>query len=99
MKTPPVNFNLGAGGVAVLLGAGVLLWVYLGNRNAFNPVSSDNLANQGFESVAEAVTGSQDPGGDFYSATHNEDGSVKFWAAPLWFLDTAAGLPTNGIGF
>ncbi len=37
--------------------------------------------------------------GSVYDATHNDDGSVKFWAAPFWFLDRAAGLPTNGIDF
>lgn len=81
---------------ASVVAGGVL--IYLQNKDAFNPVSENNLANQAFENGYEAVTGSDDAGGDFYTATHNEDGSVKWWAAPLWFLDRAGNLPDNGVG-
>lgn len=82
---------------ASVIAGGVLIW--LQNKDAFNIASENNLANQAFENGYEAVTGSDDPGGDFWESTHNEDGSVKWWAAPLWFLDRAGNLPDNGISF
>ena len=99
MKTPNVNLTLGFGAtVAASVVAGlVLLWFQ--NKNAFNPVSGKNLANQGFEAVVKATTGSDDPGGDFYSWTHNPDGSLKPWSSPLWFLDRLGDLPDKGVSW
>lgn len=93
-----VNVSLGFGGyVAAGLTVGIIL-ILLQNKNAFNVTSPENIANKAAVDLYQSVTGSTEtPGGDFYSATHNEDGSVKIWAAPLWFLDKVSGVPTNGV--
>lgn len=85
---------------AVIVGAAALvLWYFKANPELVDPTNDANLANQAFEKTTLAVLGTDDPGGSFYDTTHNEDGSVEWWAAPLWFLDKATGLPTNGVGF
>lgn len=94
------NFSLDWKSTGILVGAAALFVLYFAkNSELIDPTNDKNIANQTFEKATLAVFGTDDPGGSFYDATHNEDGSVEFWAAPLWFLDKATGVPTNGIGF
>jgi len=63
---------------------------------AVNPVSPDNLANRGLEAVYSGITDSNEPlGADFWSSTHNEDGTLKWFASPLWFVDKAIGVDSG----
>jgi len=99
MKT---QINIPWQSTAVIIGAVVFVAAALYfkiNPELIDPTNDKNLVNQAFEKTTHAVFDTDDPGGDFYSMTHNEDGSVKLWASPLWFLDKAIGAPTNGVGF
>lgn len=70
---------------AVLAVGGYLLYR---NRNLFNPVSQDNLANQGMDSFMAWLTdGEHQSYGDWLYSWHNphEEYELNPSEAPLWW--------------
>lgn len=83
---------------AVLVGGIILAYFILKSDagkivSAVNPLDKNNVINQATEGFYKTITDSPDsPGADFYDFTHNEDGSLKWYGTPLYFLDKAIGL-------
>ena len=87
---------------AVLIGGIIIAYLILKNdavtavktvAGAVNPLDKNNVVNQATESFYKTITDSPNsPGADFYDFTHNEDGSLKWYGTPLYFLDKAIGL-------
>lgn len=81
----------------LLLGGLVIAGVYVVKRfavsptvtTALNPTDPGNIANQGFNAVYSAITGSSQPlGADIYDATHfapfQDQGQSVYQVPPLY---------------
>lgn len=94
MNTPSIR-GVDFTGLAILAGAAVL--VYLGYElvkhvSLFNPASQNNLANTGFNSLYQNVTGSQGTlGGDIYSWLHPDSNVNASPSVPVCYQRDANG--------
>lgn len=86
----PAPFLIGAGAVAALAVAGVVLWH---KRELFNPASDKNLAYQGAGGIVSSLTGGVAQGGEDtlggYVASLYESGALlPAWVRPfIWTTD------------
>jgi len=89
--------KLSAGGAVVLVGAAVLVLVYLDQKKLFSISEAGNPVNQSAIGAYQTVTGSaEEPGADLYDILHEDGVNPWGWYNPLFWLtetlDTVSGV-------
>lgn len=71
----------GAASGAVDVASDIASGLIDGVATSVSPANENNVFNASAEAMYQGLSGSQGSiGGDYYSSTHNADGSLKWWA-------------------